>query len=40
MLLLNKEYRGACEKYAAQAKIVELSTNPFFADEYMERMLF
>lgn len=40
MLLLNKDYRKVCEDYAGRAKIVELSSNPFFADEYMERMLF
>ncbi len=40
MLLLNKDYRSICEAYARQAKIVELSVNPFFADEYMNRMLF
>nr|WP_304577750.1 ASKHA domain-containing protein [uncultured Acetatifactor sp.] len=40
MLLLNEDYRAVCEKYARDAKLVELSSNPYFADEYMERMLF
>ncbi|MCI9335954.1 MAG: DUF4445 domain-containing protein [Lachnospiraceae bacterium] len=40
LLLLNTDYRSVCERYAGCAKIVELSSNPFFADEYMERMLF
>lgn len=40
MMLLNNDYRVVCEKYAKSAKIVELSTDPFFADEYMARMLF
>ena len=40
MLLLNEDYRSVCEKYARDAKLVELSSNPYFADEYMERMLF
>ena len=40
MLLLNTDYRKVCESHAKCAKIVELSSNPFFADEYMERMLF
>ena len=40
MILLNKEYRSVCEEYAKNATIVELSTDPFFADEYMERMMF
>ena len=40
MTLLNKDYRETCEKYAKSANIVELSTDPFFADEYMDRMLF
>lgn len=39
-LLLNVDYRDVCSGYARRAKIVELSANPFFADEYMERMLF
>lgn len=40
MILLNRDYRIDCEQYAAQAEIVELSTDPFFAEEYIERMLF
>ena len=40
MLLLNEDYRAVCESYARDAKLVELSSNPYFADEYMERMLF
>lgn len=40
MLLLNEDYRAVCQDYARRAKLVELSSNPYFADEYMERMLF
>ncbi len=40
MLLLNTDYRFVCESYAKGAKLVELSSNSYFADEYMERMLF
>ncbi len=40
MLLLNEDYRAVCESYAKGARLVELSSNPYFADEYMERMLF
>lgn len=40
MLLLNRDYRASCEGYARLAKVLELSTNPVFAEEYMERMLF
>lgn len=40
MLLLNIDYRNVGKNFARHANIVELSMNPFFADEYMNRMLF
>lgn len=40
MLLLNEDYRSRCAEYVRRAQVVELSSNPYFADEYMERMLF
>ncbi|MBQ8381734.1 MAG: DUF4445 domain-containing protein [Clostridia bacterium] len=39
IILLNRDLREECACYAKGA-VVELSTNPVFADEYMERMLF
>ncbi len=39
MVLLNRNLRAVCESYA-KGEVVELSTNPVFVDEYMERMLF
>ncbi|MCI8693323.1 MAG: DUF4445 domain-containing protein [Lachnospiraceae bacterium] len=40
MLLLNRESRASCESSAGRAKVLELSTDPVFAEEYMERMMF
>lgn len=40
MLLLNQEYRASCERYAKLAQVLELSSDPVFAEEYMERMMF
>ena len=40
MLLLNRNLRSDCAQYAQNAAIVDLSTNPVFAEEYMEKMLF
>lgn len=40
MLLLNEGCLAVCQGYAKRARVVELSANPYFAEEYMERMLF
>lgn len=40
MLLLSGNLRFACERLSRETKIVELASNPVFAAEYMERMLF
>lgn len=40
MVLLNREYRTVCKKYAEQAKVAELSGDPFFSEEYMAKMMF
>lgn len=40
MLLLNSGYRASCAKYVQAARVLELSTDPVFAQEYMERMMF
>nr|WP_296487411.1 ASKHA domain-containing protein [uncultured Acetatifactor sp.] len=40
MLLLNQDSRASCEGYAKQAKVLELSSDPVFSEEYMERMMF
>ena len=40
MLLLNDDYRIVCEKYAADAKTIELSGDAFFSEEYMTQMMF
>lgn len=40
MLLLNQDYRASCEQYAKLAKVLELSSDPVFSEEYMERMMF
>ncbi len=40
MLLLNSDLRKLCEKMARDAIVLELSSNPVFADEYMTGMLF
>lgn len=40
LLLLNSESRTACRQYAECAEVIELSADPFFAEEYIERMLF
>lgn len=40
MLLLNRDYRVSCAKYVEEARVLELSTDPVFAQEYMERMMF
>ncbi len=40
MLLLNQEYRAVCERYAGDAKGIELSNDPFFSEEYMAQMMF
>ena len=39
MLLLCKDLQKTCEGFA-QGRVLELSTNPIFADEYMKQMLF
>lgn len=40
MLLLSRTLRDDARRLVSQARVVTLSTNPVFADEYMERMLF
>ena len=39
MLLLCKDLQKTCQGFA-QGQVLELSTNPIFADQYMEQMLF
>lgn len=39
MLLLNRSFRRSCRDFTG-GTVVDLSANPVFADEYMERMLF
>lgn len=39
MLLLCRDLRADCDKYA-KGEVIELSANPVFSSEYMERMLF
>lgn len=40
MLLLSEKLRPVCESLTGETQIVELASNPVFAEEYMERMLF
>lgn len=40
MLLLNQDYRTDCAWYAENATVVDLSSSPVFAEEYMTGMLF
>ncbi len=40
MLLLNNDLREKAKTLANNAKVLELSANPVFADEYMEQMMF
>lgn len=40
MLLLDRNCRSVCEQYAQSAQVIDLTSNPRFAEEYMERMLF
>ncbi len=40
MLLLNKDLREKCIDISKSAKNIELSTNAFFIDRYMENMMF
>ena len=40
MLLLDRQLREDCTRYARTAQLVDLSANPVFTNEYMERMLF
>lgn len=40
MLLLDRNCRSVCEQYARSAKVIDLTANPIFAEEYMEQMLF
>lgn len=40
MLLLNRAYQADLARFVAEAREVDLSTNPVFAEEYMERMMF
>lgn len=40
MLLLNRDFREVCGRYAELADVLELSSSPVFAEEYMERMMF
>ena len=40
MLLLNGDCHASCAGYAKLARVVELSANPIFAQEYVERMMF
>ena len=40
MLLLNTELRAVSEKTILDSKVITLSSNPVFTEEYMERMFF
>ncbi len=40
MMLLNRDFRNMSELIASKANVLELSSNPIFADEYMEQMMF
>ena len=40
MLLLDRNLREDCARHARNARLVDLSANPVFTNEYMERMLF
>ena len=40
MILLNREFREKCRELAGKAQVVELSSNPVFADKYMMGMMF
>lgn len=40
MLLLNRSLRSETAKFVSEVTVTELSGNPLFADEYMERMMF
>ena len=40
MLLLNRDLRKTAKQIASHAKVLELSSNPLFTDEYMEQMMF
>lgn len=40
MLLLNGDFRRICERSAGSIKLIELASDPFFADEYINRMSF
>ena len=40
VLLLDKEKKAASETLAANAKNLELSTDPYFMDQYVEQMMF
>ena len=40
MLLLNRAFRQKCVQFAREAQVVELSSNPIFAEEYMMGMMF
>lgn len=40
MLLLNNNYRETCRKMAFLAQTAELATNPLFAENYVEKMMF
>ena len=40
MLLLAGDLRGECERRAREVEMVALASNPVFASEYMERMMF
>lgn len=40
MLLLSKDLKTECEGIARSAVLTELSTNPYFAEEYMMGMMF
>ena len=39
-LLLDREKKAASEVLAAQAKNLELSTDPYFMEQYVEQMMF
>ncbi len=40
LLLLDREKKAASEALAAQAKNLELSTDPYFMEQYVEQMMF
>ncbi|GHU65098.1 hypothetical protein FACS1894184_00220 [Clostridia bacterium] len=40
MVLLNDELREQCSHIDSEARLIELSTNPVFMDEYVEGMMF